>query len=101
MTKVSAIAKNAVLFFLFWQGLTFAAAAKNSSDSTGVNTETVYESQTNSEVEMADLLRSNGMIYVVVGVILIVLAGLIIYLVSLDRKVGRMEKEMKERNSRQ
>lgn len=44
------------------------------------------------EVEMADTMRSNGKIYVVVGVILIVIAGLFVYLFSLDRKVSKIEK---------
>ncbi len=47
--------------------------------------------QAQSDVEMADGLRSEGKIYVVVGIILIVLAGLIIYLVMLDRKVKKLE----------
>lgn len=47
------------------------------------------------EVEMADTMRSNGKIYVVVGIILIILMGLITYLFLLDRKVGRLEKRLK------
>jgi hypothetical protein len=50
-------------------------------------------SQQTGEPEMADLLRSNGKIYVVVAVVLIVLAGLIIFLVQIDRKVSRLEKK--------
>jgi hypothetical protein len=46
-------------------------------------------------VEMADPMRANGKIYVVVTVIAIVLVGLILYLVNLDRKIGRLEKEIK------
>jgi CcmD family protein len=46
--------------------------------------------------EMADTMRSNGKIYVVVGIILIVLLGLVFYLFSLDKKISRIEKEMKE-----
>ena len=45
------------------------------------------------EVEMADLLRSSGKIYVVVAVLLIILFGLIIFLISIDRKVRRLEKK--------
>jgi CcmD family protein len=45
---------------------------------------------------MADVLRQNGKIYVVVAVIAVVLTGLLIYLISLDRKIGRLEKEIKE-----
>ena len=38
-------------------------------------------------------MRSNGKIYVVVTVVLIILIGLILYLVRLDRKISRLEKE--------
>lgn len=46
------------------------------------------------EVEMADTMRSNGKIYVVVGIILIVLAGLIAYLFILDKKVKSLEERL-------
>ncbi len=42
---------------------------------------------------MADLMRSNGKIYVVVAVCLTILLGLFLYVFIIDRKVGRMEKE--------
>ena len=45
-----------------------------------------------SSAEMADTFRSNGKIYVVVAVILVILAGIIIYLIRLDRKISRLEK---------
>ncbi|SMB87423.1 hypothetical protein SAMN00120144_1345 [Hymenobacter roseosalivarius DSM 11622] len=51
--------------------------------------------QTADTPEMADTLRQNGKIYVVVAVILIVVIGLIGYLISLDRKVSRLEKEIR------
>lgn len=38
-------------------------------------------------------MRSNGRIYVVVAVMVTILAGLILYLVRLDRKIGKLEKE--------
>ena len=43
-------------------------------------------------VGMADTMRSNGKIYVVIAVILTIFAGIIIYLVRLDRKITRLEK---------
>lgn len=43
--------------------------------------------------EMADVMRSNGKIYVVVAVCLTILAGLFFYLVRLDRKISKLEKE--------
>lgn len=46
-----------------------------------------------SGVEMADRFRADGKIYVVVAVVLIVLVGLLVYLISLDRKVSKLEKE--------
>ena len=44
-------------------------------------------------VEMADAMRANGKIYVVIAVILTILTGLILYLVRIDRRVSRLEKE--------
>ena len=49
------------------------------------------------QVEMADQLRSEGKIYVVVAIILIILIGLFFYLFSLDRKVKNLEKLLSER----
>jgi hypothetical protein len=37
-------------------------------------------------------MRSSGRIYVVIAVILVILAGLILYLVRLDRKISKLEK---------
>ncbi|MEO5946699.1 MAG: CcmD family protein [Chitinophagaceae bacterium] len=45
------------------------------------------------EVEMADTMRSNGRIYVVVAVMLTILIGLILYVVRLDKKISKLEKE--------
>ncbi len=42
-----------------------------------------------------NFMRENGMIYVVVAVMITILAGLILYLVRLDRKMSRLEKENK------
>ncbi len=49
-----------------------------------------------NEVEMADTMRANGKIYVVVGIILIVLIGFIVYLIAIDRKLTRLENESKK-----
>lgn len=46
-----------------------------------------------NEVEMADIMRSNGRIYVVVAVMLTILIGLILYIVRLDKKISKLEKE--------
>ena len=45
------------------------------------------------KVEMADAMRSNGKIYVVVAVCLTILIGLILYMFSIDKKISRLEKD--------
>ena len=44
------------------------------------------------KVEMADTMRSNGKIYVVVAVCTTILLGLFIYVFILDKKISRIEK---------
>lgn len=55
-----------------------------------------YAQDTTEAVDMADTMRSNGKIYVVVAVILAIFAGIIIYLIRLDRKMSKLEKEIRE-----
>jgi len=45
------------------------------------------------EPQMADQFRKEGKIYVVIGVILIIFAGLVAFLVYLDRKLTKLEKK--------
>jgi len=49
-------------------------------------------------VEMADVMRSNGKIYVVVAVCLTILLGLFIYVFAIDRKISRIEKDNRINN---
>jgi len=49
------------------------------------------------DAEMADVMRSNGKIYVVVGIVLIVLIGLISYLFTLDRKITKLENKLSDK----
>ena len=46
------------------------------------------------DVEMADTMRDNGKIYVVVAVIVAIFIGIILYLIRLDRKMTRLEKDI-------
>ena len=55
----------------------------------------VWGQNGNPPVQMADTMRSNGRIYVVVAVMLTILIGLILYIVRLDKKISKMEKEIK------
>jgi CcmD family protein len=45
------------------------------------------------EVEMATGLRADGKIYVVVAVLATIFIGIVIYLIALDRRIQRLEKE--------
>jgi hypothetical protein len=58
---------------------------------------TSFAQATTDGVEMADTMRSNGKIYVVVIVLSIVFTGLVIFLINMDRKVSRLEKRMAEK----
>jgi hypothetical protein len=49
------------------------------------------------EVEMADTMRSEGKIYVVVAILTVILLGLVTYLITIDRKVARLEKKLNEK----
>lgn len=49
------------------------------------------------QVEMADELRSSGKIYVVVGVLVTILTGIVLYLIMIDRKVSDIEKKIKSK----
>jgi CcmD family protein len=49
------------------------------------------------QVEMADNLRNEGKIYVVVAVVSIVLLGVLFYVIRLDRKVSVLEKELSQK----
>ncbi len=47
------------------------------------------------EVEMADALRANGKIYVVVVILSIIFVGIIGYLITIDRKLNKLENKQK------
>ena len=55
----------------------------------------IAQSSGDQAIEMADTFRSEGKIYVVVLVVAIVFTGLIFYAVNTDRKLAKVEKEIK------
>ncbi len=48
-------------------------------------------------VEMADQFRADGKIYVVIAVIGTLLIGFFVYLIIMDKKLGKLEKRLKEK----
>lgn len=69
---------NLFLSFLFISFFTFAQTTNAKS------------------AEMADVMRSDGRIYVVIAVILTILFGLILYIIRLDKKISNLEKQNPE-----
>ncbi|GAA4312623.1 CcmD family protein [Nibribacter koreensis] len=59
-------------------------------------TETTSTTATTSGPEMADVMRQDGKIYIVVAVLVTVLLGILFYLISLDRKVAKLERELRQ-----
>jgi|TARA_B110000259_G_C13887199_1_gene351420 CcmD family protein len=56
----------------------------------------IFLQVTRSAVEMADIFRAEGKIYVVLTVLGIIFGGLLAYLIYLDKKINRLEKRNKE-----
>ncbi|HRG51552.1 MAG TPA: CcmD family protein [Bacteroidia bacterium] len=46
-------------------------------------------------VEMADKLYQSGKIYVVVVSLAVIFVGIVVYLVTLDRKISKLEEKLK------
>ena len=53
-------------------------------------------SQESTTVDMADGMYQSGKIYVVVAVLSIIFVGIVIYLIVLDGKISKLEKEIKK-----
>ena len=75
-----------IYYTLFYMHLLLLSAASFAQNPEGLG----------NQPGMAVGMRSNGKIYVVIAVIVTILSGLFIYLVNLDKKITRMEKELKQ-----
>ena len=53
--------------------------------------------QGNASVEMADTFRQEGKIYVVVLGLCIILTGVILFLIRVDRKIFKLEKRFEKK----
>jgi hypothetical protein len=49
-----------------------------------------------NDIEMADVMRGNGKIYVVVAVVGVILSSLLVFLMIIDKKVRKLEKNHKK-----
>jgi len=57
---------------------------------------TTFVSNAQERLPMADAMRENGKIYVVVAVLTVILLGMIAYLISIDYKLKKLEKEINQ-----
>lgn len=48
------------------------------------------------DVDMADTFRQEGKIYVVVTIAAVILIGIFVYLFMLDKKISKIEKQLKK-----
>ena len=84
-----------VLFLLALLLFVNNTATAQVAESGAAETVMVEANSSPANVEMADQLRRDGKIYIVVACVLVVLIGMIFYLISIDKKVSRLEKEYK------
>ncbi len=52
-----------------------------------------FSAQAQAAAATENIMRSNGKIYVVMAVCLTILVGLFAYVISIDRKISKLEKE--------
>lgn len=55
----------------------------------------ITKGQTNGP-EMADVMRSEGKIYVVIGVLSIIFVCIVLFLIYIERKLSKIEKEIRK-----
>ena len=55
------------------------------------------EDYANDKIEMADSMRADGKIYVLVAIIFTIFAGFVFYTIATERKIKKIEKSLKER----
>jgi len=84
--KIKSLIKRAFVILLLTLSLNL-----NAQDPVIKNTQDLPN---RNDIEMADALRKSGKIYTVVAVLIIILGGMFLYLISIDRKIGRVEKEI-------
>ncbi|MGV3539422.1 MAG: CcmD family protein [Rufibacter sp.] len=84
-----------ILMLLLTWAAAFAAPA--SAQPQEMNTvEFSAEKTQDAGPEMADVMRRDGKIYIVVAVLVTVLLGVLFYLISLDKKIGKLERELRQ-----
>lgn len=60
-------------------------------------TKVIFSQDVSNGPEMADTWRNDGKIYVVIGVMSVIFGCVIIYLAIIERKLKKLEEEIKEK----
>lgn len=60
-------------------------------------TEISEEDYSNNKIEMADAMRADGKIYVLVAIIVTLFAGFMVYTIITERRIKKLEKSLKDR----
>jgi ABC-type spermidine/putrescine transport system permease subunit II len=60
-------------------------------------TTVVSNAQETTSPQMADAMRENGKIYIVISVIALIFLALVLFLVFIERRVKKLEEELKNK----
>lgn len=80
------------LSFLLFASLIFLCTAVLGQDTTSVISETTQQQNTETG-PVNEFFRSDSKIYVAVGILVIIFICIVLYLVRLDRRLTKLEKE--------
>lgn len=80
------------LSFLLFASLIFLCTAVLGQDTTRVISETTQQQNTETG-PVNEFFRSDSKIYVAVGILVIIFICIVLYLVRLDRRLTKLEKE--------
>ena len=58
----------------------------------------VLHAQKSADERAADFLRQSDNLYVVISILVTIFTGIILFLIFQERKISKLEKQLKERN---
>lgn len=86
------MAKRLSYLLLVCVMIPFTAAIAQTADTTRIVNEAVQQQNTETG-PVNEFFRSDNKIYVAMGILLIIFTCIVLYLIRLDRRIGKLEKE--------
>ena len=86
------MAKRLSYLLLVCVMIPFTAAIAQTADTTRVVNEVVQQQNTETG-PVNEFFRSDSKIYVAMGILVIIFTCIVLYLIRLDRRIGKLEKE--------